>query len=152
EQPSITIHPSPPLVPVAAPNIAATKPYNRPAIDPATAQPGDTIKYTVTISNTGMSDATVVIFTDTIDPNTTLIAGSVVLAGDDDYNTIGDVQISVAAPGLLANDIGTGITASGGTTSAQGGTVTINSDGSFTYDPAVGFTGNDTFTYTATSG
>jgi VCBS repeat-containing protein len=27
------------------------------------------------------------------------------------------------------------------------GTLTISSDGSFTYTPATGFTGNDTFTY-----
>src|SRR5205085_55826 len=60
-------------------------------------------------------------------------------------------------PGLLANDLdvdaasNTGMTASGGSTSTQGGAVTINSNGSFTYDPPVGFTGTDTFTYTATT-
>jgi len=33
-------------------------------------------------------------------------------------------------------------------TSAQGGTVTYNGDGTFTYSPASGFSGTDTFTYT----
>ena len=39
----------------------------------------------------------------------------------------------------------------GGATT-QGGTVTLNADGSFTYNPAAAFTGVDTFTYTATNG
>ncbi|MFN8498622.1 MAG: hypothetical protein U0641_12290 [Anaerolineae bacterium] len=40
--------------------------------------PGDTILYTVTIRNSGNTAATGVVFTDTPDPNTTLVAGSVV--------------------------------------------------------------------------
>ncbi len=35
-------------------------------------------------------------------------------------------------------------------TSAEGGTVVVNPDGTFTYDPAPGFNGEDTFTYTIT--
>src|SRR5262249_18282934 len=59
--------------------------------------------------------------------------------------------------GVLVNDFdpdGTTPTAqpitNGATT--NGGTVTLLADGSFTYDPPVGFTGTDTFTYTATDG
>jgi len=36
-------------------------------------------------------------------------------------------------------------------TSTNGGSVNMNADGSFTYLPPVGFTGNDTFTYTVTN-
>ena len=36
--------------------------------------------------------------------------------------------------------------------SANGGSATLQSDGSFTYLPAAGFTGNDTFTYHASDG
>jgi len=122
------------------------------------ADPGDTITYTATITNTGASDATGVSFTDTVDPSTTLISGSGVMALDDHFNTIGNVDLNVpVAQGLLANDKditsgnNTGMTATGGTTSAQGGTIAISSNGSFTYAPPVGFTGNDTFTYTATT-
>ncbi len=41
------------------------------------ASPGDTLLYTITINNAGNSAANNVIFTDTPDPNTTLVAGSV---------------------------------------------------------------------------
>jgi len=143
-----------PTAPAVA-GVTATKTDNRTAAQKA--GPGDTINYTVVITNNAAGDATGVAFNDTVDTNTTLVAGSGVLAADDDYNTIGNVQISVPAPGLLVNDQdiangnNTGMTASGGTTSAQGGTISISSNGSFTYDPPVGFTGTDSFTYTATT-
>src|SRR5205807_1835969 len=93
---------------------------------------------------------------------------SAVAAADDKYNTIGNVNINVAAPGVLTNDFNpnggtvsvssygstTGLEQSSvgtGTATAQGGTVTINSDGSFIYDPKTGFTGTDTFKYSANS-
>ena len=38
------------------------------------------------------------------------------------------------------------------TATAQGGTVTLNADGTFTYTPLAGFSGVDTFTYTANDG
>src|SRR5262249_36118945 len=88
-----------------APIVGATKSHT-PTGNRA---PGDTLTYTVVISNTGTTDALGVNFTDTIDPNTTLVAGSVLIspiAVNDTYNTIGNVNISVpAATGLLANDL-----------------------------------------------
>src|SRR5437016_11462663 len=152
-------NPQPQPQPPVGPVVTATKVDSFP--DPnadGKADPGETITYTINISNTGTGDATGVMFTDTIDPNTTLVAMSGVLATGDRYNTIGNVNISVpVGQGLLANDKditsgnNTGMTASGGTTSTQGGTIAISSDGSFTYDPPLGFTGSDTFTYTATT-
>src|SRR5712692_1458864 len=123
--------------------------------------PGDTITYTAIISNT-VSDASNVIYTDVLDNNTTLVGGSVKttpIAFDDAYNVIGNVRIQPnAAAGLLVNDIdpdtGTnaGLTATGTTISsgqcAACNNVTIMSDGSFSYNPPVGFQGSDTFTYT----
>ena len=59
---------------------------------------------------------------------------------------------------MLANDVdpdatpplsNTGVTAVSLDTGATSGTVTLGTDGSFTYEPAPGFTGLDTFTYTA---
>ncbi len=117
--------------------------------------PGDTLTYSVTISNSGM-DATGLSFSDTLDANLTLVGGSVMaspVAVNDSYPCTGNLSISIpAGSGVLANDymgfnpLAT-ITASS-MTSANGGTVAVMSDGSFTYEPAAGFTGTDAFTYT----
>ncbi len=122
------------------------------------ADPGDTLKYTVTITNTGDMAATGVVFNDTIDPNTTLVPGSIKttpLAANDSFNALGNVRIQHGAPGLLANDgdgDGDTITASGPATSANGGNVVVNANGSFSYNPAPGFEGTDSFTYTISDG
>src|SRR5712692_662009 len=126
--------------------------------------PGDTITYTAVISNTAGagSDASNVIYTDVLDNNTTLVGGSVKttpIAFDDAYNVIGNVRIQPnIAQGLLANDIdpdtgaNVGLTATAQTISsgqcAACNNVTINADGSFSYNPPVGFQGSDTFNYT----
>jgi hypothetical protein len=127
---------------------------------------GDTITNTVVISNTSTTEgATNVALTVTTPGNTTDsgTAHASPIAFDDFYTAIGNTKlyVGVSVPGgepakfqstplLLANDTIatdtislTGFT--GGT--AQGGSVTVNSDGSFVYTPPVGFTGNDTFTY-----
>jgi uncharacterized repeat protein (TIGR01451 family) len=52
---------------------------------------------------------------------------------------------------VLGNDTGIGLrVTSFDATSARGGSVTVNPDGTYTYVPASGFSGTDTFTYTAT--
>ena len=119
------------------------------------ANPGDTIKYTVTVTNTGSTDATGVTFTDTPDANTTVVGSPVTtpIAIDDAYTATGNVRISVPAPGVLGNDEdadGDTLTASDGVTSVNGGNVSVSSDGSFTYNPAPGFEGTDSFNYTVT--
>ncbi|HKO96858.1 MAG TPA: Ig-like domain-containing protein [Pyrinomonadaceae bacterium] len=120
------------------------------------ANPGDTIKYTVVITNSGTSDATGVMFSDTPDANTTVVPGSTTttpIAIDDSYTATGNVRINVAAPGVLGNDSdadGNTFTASAGATSVNGGNVSMNADGSFSYNPAPGFEGADSFSYTIT--
>jgi uncharacterized repeat protein (TIGR01451 family) len=150
--------PAPALDPPAA-IISATKTDSFPDPDgDGKAEPGQTITYDVNVSNTGAADATGVTFNDTVDANTTLVPGSLrvsPLAFADSYNATLNTPLSVAAPGVLANDTGTPAPtaqpiAAGPTT--QGGTVTLNADGSFNYTPASGFQGADTFTYTATNG
>lgn len=148
-----------PLTPFAV-NITATKVDAYPSHPSGKANPGDTIDYTVTISNTGTTDATGVTFTDSVDPNTTLVPGSAQtqpMAAPDQYSVLGNVRIQPnAAAGLLANDIdpdtgnNSGLTASGPVSSTQGGSVSVNTDGSFSYNPPAGFEGSDTFTYTIT--
>ncbi|MGH9947020.1 MAG: beta strand repeat-containing protein [Pyrinomonadaceae bacterium] len=122
--------------------------------------PGDTIKYTITISNSG-TDASNVIFTDTLESNLTLVSGSVratPLAVNDIYSVSGNVQISVpTVSGLLTNDFdpvtgtNSGFTASGPATTTQNGNLTVNANGSFSYNPAPGFEGADSFVYTVTA-
>ncbi len=64
--------------------------------------------------------------------------------GNDSFSGHGPVSGSV-----LRND--NGATAVVRHTSPSNGTVTVNTDGTFTYTPKAGFTGTDTFTYTATN-
>src|SRR2546421_3768176 len=60
---------------VGTPTITATKTdaWDDTATPDGKAEPGQTITYTVTISNTGTADATGVQFNDSVDPNTSLV-------------------------------------------------------------------------------
>ena len=143
----------------AAPAITATK-TDQLAVDNNSnlkPDPGDTLRYIVVITNSGTSDALAVLFSDLLDTNTTFVIGSVMttpLAQPDSYSAIGNVQISIAAPGVLANDtdpegVGPALTVTPFTgASANGGNVTLSANGSFTYNPPPGFEGTDTFSYT----
>jgi hypothetical protein len=121
------------------------------------ASAGDSLEYTVVITNSG-TDASGVTFSEPIDPNTTLVPGTVrvtPIAVNETYTTIGNVGLNVAAAnGVLANDISpnnTPISITGSTTIAttQGGTITMTlATGAFIYEPKAGFTGTDTFKYT----
>jgi ELWxxDGT repeat protein/VCBS repeat-containing protein len=76
------------------------------------------------------------------------------LAVADTYTTPQDSTLTVAAPGVLANDTDANadpLTAGSATTPAHGN-VTLNADGSFSYTPVAGFTGTDSFTYVANDG
>lgn len=76
------------------------------------------------------------------------------VATDDAYNIVADSTLNVAAPGVLANDSdanGDSLTANLDSP-ASSGSVTLNSDGSFAYTPGPGYTGIDSFTYTASDG
>ncbi len=148
-----------PNAPLVVPMITATK-TDQLLIDndaDNAADTGDTLKYTVTITNSGSMDALGVMFNDTVDANTTLDGGSIrttPLAINDSYTASGNIRISIGAGGgVLANDTdpdGGSLTASAGATSTSGGNVTMNANGSFTYNPPAGFEGTDTFNYTIT--
>ncbi|MEW6131200.1 MAG: Ig-like domain-containing protein, partial [Acidobacteriota bacterium] len=135
-----------------APTVTATK-----TASPASVSPGGTISYTVTISNASM-DATGVNFTDTIDANTTLVPGSLKatpVAVNESYTATGNVRIQIpAGSGVLTNDylgVPAATISAFDATSVNGGDVTVNADGSFSYNPPPGFEGADTFTYTLTN-
>ena len=77
------------------------------------------------------------------------------MAVNDSYTTpAGTTLTETPAQGVLANDTDAGgakLTAKLVTQPADG-TLTLNADGSFTYAPAAGFQGSDSFTYEAFNG
>jgi VCBS repeat-containing protein len=76
------------------------------------------------------------------------------LAVDDSYNTQVNLALVVVGPGVLLNDTDLDddpLTAWLDSGPAHG-TLNLNADGSFTYTPATGFIGVDTFTYHANDG
>ena len=76
------------------------------------------------------------------------------VANGDSYTTDFGKPLTVAAPGVLANDSD----ADGNTLSASlaappaHGSVVLNVDGGFTYTPQAGYSGSDSFTYKASYG
>jgi hypothetical protein len=145
----------------------------------ATKNPGATITYTAIINNAGgpSEDATGMVFTANLDPNTTLVGSSLnaqPIAKADTYTGTGNIPISIAAPGVLTNDVDpmTGTNAGLTVTEVQGaagnvgvatdttavganlvkGSVTLASTGNFTYEPPPGYLGTDTFTYKTSEG
>ncbi len=97
----------------------------------------DSFSYTITDSSGATSTAQVQIITQ-------LPAGA--RAVRDDYTTAYNEPLVVAAPGVLANDIGTGLRVTGNY-GASYGTVAIGVDGQLSYTPNLGFTGTDSVVY-----
>ena len=67
------------------------------------ANPGDTLKYTIIIRNTGDMDATDVVFDETIDPNTTLVPGSITttpLAQNESFTILEDTPTTLSLDGV----------------------------------------------------
>ncbi|MCB0257044.1 MAG: cadherin-like domain-containing protein, partial [Anaerolineae bacterium] len=155
----------------AAPVVGATK-SDALQVDndsDTNADPGDTLRYTIQIQNSGTTTANNVGLSDTIDANTTLSGVPHVspLAFKDSYSSLGNVGITVpAASGLLLNDadpdnnVSLSVVAINGvpgnvgsaTPTTAGGSVTVAGNGSFSYTPPAGFEGSDTFTYTLSDG
>src|SRR6266516_4266113 len=75
-------------------------------------------------------------------------------ATNDAYTVAEDTPLTVAAPGVLANDTdpdGDALSAALASGPSHG-TLTLNANGSFTYTPAANFNGSDSFTYRASDG
>jgi probable HAF family extracellular repeat protein len=72
-------------------------------------------------------------------------------AVDDAYATGFGAPLTVSAPGVLANDYGSGLSSmvAGQVTTPAHGTAVLNPDGGFVYTPAQGYSGPDAFTYRA---
>src|SRR5207253_2221981 len=80
------------------------------------------------------------------------------VANADAYTADQDTALTVpAAAGVLANDADPDVADAGHLTAAlvsgpAHGSLTLSADGSFTYTPAAGYVGPDSFTYQATDG
>jgi len=76
------------------------------------------------------------------------------VAVNDAYSTTEDTMLSVSAPGVLGNDTDADLDSLTAVKKSDPshGTLTLNSDGSFTYTPYLDFTGSDSFTYQAYDG
>ncbi|HYU79619.1 MAG TPA: Ig-like domain-containing protein [Vicinamibacterales bacterium] len=75
-------------------------------------------------------------------------------AANNSYSTNEDVQLVVAAPGVLGNDTDVdGDTLAAVLVSGPAhGSLTLNANGSFTYTPAANYNSSDSFTYKANDG
>lgn len=89
-------------------------------------------------------------------PAVALPAGGTAPVGNNDtYTVLQDHTLTIAAPGVLANDTdadGDPLTAVLVAGSASGGSLSLAADGSFTYAPRAGFSGQDNFVYQADDG
>ena len=73
-------------------------------------------------------------------------------AGADSYTTNRNTALTVAAPGVLANDTGGQSLTAVKVAGPAHGTLTLNANGSFAYTPAAGYVGPDSFSYKAHAG
>jgi hypothetical protein len=153
---SPTSTPTPPATasPTSTPTpIATSTPTSTPTITTtptATQTPTNTPTPTSTPTLTPTATATST-------PTSTPVATPLAVA-DGPVQVLGNVEVTQAAPGVLANDTlnGGSITALNGVagslpltgTSSNGGNVTLRADGSFDFNPKAGFDGSDSFTYT----
>lgn len=92
--------------------------------------------------------------TPSTDSQDILIANVAPTAEDDDYATLNNAVLSIAAPGVLDNDVdlnGDALSATLDST-VTNGVLSFEVDGSFVYTPTLGFVGTETFTYTVSDG
>ena len=82
------------------------------------------------------------------------VSNTAPVATGDSYGAVRNTALTVPAPGVLGNDHdaeGNSLTATPVNPPAHG-TLALNANGSFTYTPATGYTGTDSFTYKANDG
>ena len=115
----------------------------------------DSTSSTVTFSDVSASTAGVDLLLDevTIVPSP---GNTAPVAVNDSYTTSIDQALVISSPGVLANDTDAESNSLSSIKEVNSlpvnGTVVLNSDGGFTYTPDSGYTGSDSFTYTAWDG
>ena len=81
-----------------------------------------------------------------------IVSTSNSVANYDSYSITTNMTLHVAAPGILANDSGNGPLTALLVNGPASGNLALTTNGSFSYTPADGFTGMDSFTYQCTDG
>src|SRR6266850_1176965 len=110
--------------------------------------------YTTLFRSIGQADSAPATVSITVTPVNDPPGTSGATVADDSYTTPEDTTLTVNATGVLANDSDVdgdplnAVLVSGPTH----GTLTLNSDGSFSYTPALNYNGPDSFTYKANDG
>lgn len=118
------------------------------------------------ITLSGFSNASIISGADAVGPPSStggngeaiFTYGNPVAAGSPTYSaTAGETLTVTGAAGLLAGSSGPAadtltVAPVTGEATSQGGSVTIDADGSFTYTPLASFTGTDSFPFTVLSG
>ena len=98
--------------------------------------------FTYTVVDSASQAATAIVLVQITGPPGPAVA-------DDSGSTAFDTELVVPAPGVLANDVGTSLHVTDHSQPTKG-SVTIAADGSYTYTPAAGASGTDSFGYTVT--
>jgi VCBS repeat-containing protein len=107
----------------------------------------DSFSYTVSDGNGGTEQGTVNVNVTPVNDNPAAAA--------DTYGTNEDQNLNVPAPGVLGNDSdvdGDTLTAALASQALAHGSVTVNPDGSFSYNPDADYNGTASFTYTVSDG
>ena len=139
--PTATVTPTPTRTPTVVPTVVPATPTSTPvpiATPSATATP--TLTATATATPT---------------PTLTPVPNRAPVAAEDSYEVVEDVVLEIdASTGVLANDgdqDGDSLTASL-SSATESGTLFLNADGSFSYEPDRDFNGQDAFTYLVSDG
>ncbi len=106
----------------------------------------DSFTYDISDGNGGSASATVTVSVSAVN--------DAPAAADDGYQVAEDDTLTVVAPGVLGNDHDMEDSTLAATllSAPAYGTVSLNSDGSFTYTPEDNYNGPDSFTYRASDG
>lgn len=122
---------------------------------------GKSVTYTVPTSATGTITATLTVkdpdgatSSNTATRSITIAAApppSAPVATADSHSVQTGTTLTVAAPGVLSNDTGTAPLTAALNSNVAHGTLSLSANGGFTYTPATGYTGTDSFTYKASN-
>jgi VCBS repeat-containing protein len=121
--------------------------YTQPSHGAVVIYPDNTYLYTPAVNFSGVDSFTYTA-EDSIGQQITQTVTIYVLAVTYPDEATTTANLPISATSVLANDFGTGLTIASYTQGSHG-SVLMNADGTYTYTPALNFSGTDSFTYIA---